>query len=132
MYELDFYVILPKTIATNYFLNMTLNYNYQLDINSLAIDQFSLQTSASTSSNATYTFRYVDTGVSTSIVKGVFKFTPKSAGIYTFNLGGQFFLTNSFKLFPGGPEMDFFLFINATILNPIIFLSKLIYRRLFY
>ena len=132
IYEVDFYIILPKDIMTNYFLNFTINYNYQLDVYSLGIDQFSLQTSAISSTNATYTFRFVDTGVSSSVVEGVFKFTPKTAGIYNFNIAGQFFLTNSFKLFPGGPEMDFFLFINATIIIPLLFLSRLIYRRLFY
>lgn len=131
-YDLEFYIVLPKNIKSTYFLNITISYNYAIDINSLSIDQFGLQTSSQSDSNATYTFRYIDSGQTNSIAKGLFKFNPKSAGIYTFNIKGQFFVTNSFKLFPGSPEMDFFLFINATIIIPMVFLSKLIYRRLFY
>lgn len=131
-YNLEFYIILPKNIKSNYYLNITFDCNYPVNINSLSINQFSLQTYTKSDTKSSYTFRYVDNHYSSSLVKGVLKFNPKNAGIYYIDLTGHYFITNNYKLFPGGPEMDFFLFINATLVIPLLFLSKLIYKRLFY
>lgn len=130
-YDMNFYIIMPKTIKSNYYLNITFTFNLGYSIRAIFLNQFGLVSSQTVTNGISYTFRYIS-NKDTPIVTGVLKFNPKSSGIYNVGISGNFFITNSYKLFPGGPEMDLFLFINASIIIPLLVLSKLIYRRLFY
>ena len=131
-YDLNFYIVLPKEMKSNYFINLTFSYSSAIDIKSIFIENFGLVSSFQTDTGISYVFRYISNKDSGSLSKGTFSFTPKQSGFYTFHLNGFFFITDNYKLFPGGPEMDLFLFVNATIIIPLVVLSKLIYRRLFY
>jgi len=134
-YDLSFYLIMPKTIKSNYYLNVTFTFNLDYSIRASNIDQFGLVAShdLANGNGISYTFRYISNQANPPpIVSGVLKFNPKNSGKYNVGIVGNYFITDSYKLFPGGPEMDFFLFINASIILPVLFLSKFLYRRLFY
>ncbi len=130
-YEMPFYLIMPKNIKSSYYLNLTFSFNLGFSIRAIFLDQFGLATSNSIENGMSYTFRYIS-HKEVPLVKGLLKFNPKTAGIYNVSVKGNFFITNSYKLFPGSQEMDLFLFINASIIVPLLVLAKLIYRRLFY
>jgi hypothetical protein len=127
-YSLDFYVIVPKEIQSNYYLNITINSNYEIDSKSIFLENFGLISSFSTDFGVSYSFRYISDS-DQAISKGVYKFNPKQAGIYYFDLQGYFFISESYMLFPGSIEMDMFLFFNVSIIIPVLFLTRLVYKR---
>lgn len=131
-YDLPFYIILPKEMKSNYFINITFTFSSPIDIKAIFIENFGLVTSYQSDSAISYVFRYISNTDIGSLSKGTFSFTPRQSGFYAITTRGYFFITDSYKIFPGGPEMDLFLFVNATIIIPLAVLSKLIYRRLFY
>ena len=132
-YQLEFYIIMPKNMQSDYYLNISFSFDHEYSIRSINIDQFGLVSSSNTANGIRYTFRYINnTPSEDSLIKGVMQFNPKASGIYHIDISGNFFITKNFVLWPGSPEMDLFLFINASLIIPLIFLSKLIYRRLFY
>ena len=132
-YQLPFYIIMPKNMKSNYYLNISFMFNLGFSIRSINIDQFGLVSSSSAKDGIGYTFRYISNNISENLlINGMIQFNPKNNGIYHVVLEGNFFITNSYKIWPGSPEMDLFLFINATLIIPLLVLSKLLYRRLFY
>lgn len=132
-YQLIFYIIVPKNMKSNYYLNVSFTFDQGFSLRSINIDQFGLISSSTTSAGISYTFRYISNNPSNqSLVEGMLQFNPKNEGMYHIGITGNFFITNNYKIFPGSPDMDLFLFINATLIIPLAVLSKLIYRRLFY
>lgn len=132
-YQLEFFIVMPKNMQSNYYLNITFSFDHDYSIQSINIDQFGLVSSTNNANGISYTFRYLNnTSSKNSLIKGIMQFNPKLSGIYHIRISGNFFITNNFVLWPGSPEMELFLFINASLIIPLIFLSKLIYRRLFY
>ena len=132
-YQLPFYIIMPKNVKSNYYLNITFTFNLGFSIRSINIDNFGLVSSSNTKDGISYTFRCINNSPNaTSLIKGLIQFNPKNNGIYHVGIQGNFFITNSYKIWPGSPEMDLFLFINATLIIPLLILSKLLYRRLIY
>ena len=134
-YQLKFFILLPMNLESNYYLNLTFSFNSGFSIRSIHIDNFGLISSTTTDTGINYVFRYTlnnNSASTPSLATGLLEFNPKNSGLYQVAITGSFFITNNFKIFPGSPEMDLFLFINASLIIPLIFLSKLIYRRLFY
>ena len=131
-YQLPFYIILPKNIKSNYYLNISFTFNLGFSIRSINIGNFGLVSSSKTKDGISYTFRYIKNDPSNqSLIKGMMQFNPKANGIYHVGIQGDFFITKNYKIWPGSAEMDLFLFINATLIIPLLVLSKLLYRRLF-
>lgn len=129
-YGMNFYVILPKELKNDYYLNISFSYASNIDIKAIFLKNFGLVTSNQNSNGISYLFRYIGGNNPGSLSEGTFSFSPRSPGIININLQGYFFINDNYKIFPGGPEMDLFLFVNATIIIPLALLSKLIYRRL--
>ena len=134
-YTLDFLIIMPYQIEyykKGCYLNITFSYNYKVQILQIALEQFALISTTSHDYSVNYLFRYVP-GKTGSIVRGFIKINPRVKEYYHINVNGQFYIANEpVRIFPDSKEMELFLFMNVSIIIPVVLLSKLIYKRLGY
>ena len=134
-YWINFALILPKGIDQNSkqcYFNLTINYNFDLIILNIFMQNFAIVSTTTTAKTVTYLMRYVS-DTPKAVAYGSFEFIPKVENVYYMELTGQLFVADqSLKLYPGSNEMDMVLFVTVTIVIPLSALAKLIYRRFFY
>lgn len=130
-----FLVVLPWDVehfTKNCYLTITIEYNLLLNILQFRLEDFTIISSTTKGNSVSYFLRYMRSKPS-GVARGLFEFYPRAQAVYHVNFNGQYFIANEpVKLFPESNEMGIALFINATLVIPLVALSKLIYRRFFY
>lgn len=132
-YIVDFILIMPYQVEQfkkSLYLNLTIRYDKAATIDQFFLEYFTLIQSSTTDNSISFLFRYVPQKTN-PLTRGYFKIHPQTSGDYHIKLDGQMYITNQkVKIFPGTKEMEFFLFVNVSVIVPLAMMSKLIYKRL--
>jgi hypothetical protein len=133
-YELRFMLIQPffsLNPKKNLMLNITFTSNYNLIPLKIQLQNYTMVSTVASQKSVNFLFRYTNL-LETSFSLGKLDLDIIDLGIHHIDVAGHFFITDKEeKIFPGDLEMNTFLFFNISVIFPIFFLSKLLYKRFF-
>lgn len=134
-YTIPFLLVLPQYIENfqkQIFLNITISSNQPITLSKFFLENFAIVASSVDSNSVNYLMKYVHY-TTESLSTGSFHIHLGDTALTHIKLSGILYVSNEpVQVFPKSKEMGIALFLTVTLAIPVVLLSKLIYRRLFY
>ena len=125
---LYFQVVLPREINETYSFNLTLKTNVEVEYRSIFMEYFGIQQQKSGNLSHSVEFQYISK-ISRPITTLRVEIFPVAGKDFLLEVDGFFKLVENYEVFPVS-DFDMILFFMVTAVIPLLFLSKLFYKRL--